>query len=321
MIFDCFLFNNEFSLLAARLNYLEDTVHKFLIIESSYTFTGIRKPFRLKSYLAENFHHLDHKIVVLENDMYLSEKADDSEIRKVLPYQGSINELRQTITNINVDCLVWLNDGFQRELLASLIDDNCDENDIIIISDVDEIPSLNFIRDINPEINELIFARMDQYRYDLHYMDLTPWIGSVASRRSVILKEGVNRIRFFTKRNLDYLKYRVYPAGGWHLTSLGSPMEINDKISSWGHQELNTPVNRLMLRFRIERGLDIFGRSMDIVYTDMPNIPEQIRIALSFNYTHSYKSPTCCEKLINSITIWVDKAYRILRAHFHRLYF
>lgn len=319
MIFDCFIFNNEFSLLSARLNYLQDAVHKFLIVESSYTFTGKRKTFRAKSYLADNFQHLAHKIVVLENDSYLSTKIDDAEIRRVLPYQGSIDEIRKTISDIKVDCEVWLNDSFQRELLAKLIDKYCIEGSTIIISDVDEIPNIKFLHDVGHCDEELIFAQMEQYRYDLHFKDSTPWIGSVACRRSTILNEGVNRIRFFTKRNLTHLRYRVYPAGGWHLTSLGSPVEIKQKISAWGHQELNTPINRLLLRFRIERGLDIFGRSMDIVYIANPCLPAQICSPLAFTHSHAYKSATRWEKACNSLACQIDKAYRKVRTIIHEL--
>lgn len=315
MIVDCFIFNNEFSLLSARLNYLNPAVDKFLIVESSYTFTGIYKPFQLKFYISQNFQHMAHKIIVLENGRYLSSKVEVQEIGELLSYPASLAELEKTIEYAKVDCRVWLNDGFQRELLANLIDQHCDESDIVIISDVDEIPSLAFVNCIQACSSfEINFAEMMQYRYDVHFRDKSVWIGSVATRRSTVLSEGVNQLRFFTKRGLNHLNYRIINGGGWHLTSLGSPDEIKNKISSWGHQELNTPINRLMLKFRIQRGLDIFGRQMEIIYTDHPNIPSQILTQLSFNYLHSYKSPSCLEKALNIIACYADRAYRRIRA-------
>ncbi len=42
-IYDCFIFNNETDLLEIRLNILNDYVDHFVIIESSETFTGLKK--------------------------------------------------------------------------------------------------------------------------------------------------------------------------------------------------------------------------------------------------------------------------------------
>ena len=40
MIYDCFTFFNELDLLDIRLNILNDYVDKFVIVESTKTFTG-----------------------------------------------------------------------------------------------------------------------------------------------------------------------------------------------------------------------------------------------------------------------------------------
>lgn len=320
MIVDCFIFNNEYNLLAARINYLQSVVDKFLVVESSYTFTGYKKPFRLKKHLAKNFASVAHKIIVLENDKYLSSKQLDDETKQILPYQASLSELQETLTKIDVDWKVWLNDCYQRELLAHLIDLYSNDSSFIIISDVDEIPSLNFINSIQLNKNILTFAQMEQYRYNIHFRDVAPWIGSLATRRSTVLAEGVNRLRFFTKRKLTHLSYQIQSNGGWHLTSLGSPDEIVYKMSSWGHQELNTPINRLMLKFRIQRGFDIFGREMEVTYEKTPNIPEEIRIPLSLIYMHPYKAYKPWDKALNYMACLTDKVYRSARSNFLQNY-
>ena len=43
MIVDAFIFNNEFDILKARIDYLKDVVDYFVIVESNTTFTGNRK--------------------------------------------------------------------------------------------------------------------------------------------------------------------------------------------------------------------------------------------------------------------------------------
>ena len=47
-VYDCFSFNKEFDVLDIRLNELYDVVDKFIIIESIYSHTGIKKELHLK---------------------------------------------------------------------------------------------------------------------------------------------------------------------------------------------------------------------------------------------------------------------------------
>jgi beta-1,4-mannosyl-glycoprotein beta-1,4-N-acetylglucosaminyltransferase len=44
MIFDCFIFFNEFELLEIRLNELNDVVDKFVLVEATKTHQGKDKP-------------------------------------------------------------------------------------------------------------------------------------------------------------------------------------------------------------------------------------------------------------------------------------
>ena len=44
MIYDCFLYYDEDMLLEIRLNTLADVVDRFVIVESTHTFTGKKRP-------------------------------------------------------------------------------------------------------------------------------------------------------------------------------------------------------------------------------------------------------------------------------------
>ena len=308
---DCFIFNNEYKLLNARLSALKGRVDRFLIVESSHSFTGRKKPLKLRQYILDHFSELADRIMVFENEHYLTPNQTEEEWAALLPYSSCLSELKRTLQVAKADTQVWLNDCFQRECLMRLIDQHCDEQAMVIISDVDEIPSASFLDVIQaPSPHALHFAQMEQYRYDIHFKDLSDWIGSVACRKSTVLQEGVNAVRFFTKRGLNHLTHQIHPLAGWHFTSIGSPSEIMDKIYSWGHQELNTPINRRFLQFRIRRGLDIFGRNMAIEYTARPNIPEVIAEILKQGHVHGYKAPNRLELAFNEIARTLDKLYR-----------
>ena len=43
-VYDCFLFYDEFDILEIRLNILNDVVDYFVLVESSRTFSGNKKP-------------------------------------------------------------------------------------------------------------------------------------------------------------------------------------------------------------------------------------------------------------------------------------
>ena len=61
MIIDAFIFNNEIDILKARLEYLENHVDYFVIVESNNTFTGKSKNLILKNLIKEKFDHLKKK--------------------------------------------------------------------------------------------------------------------------------------------------------------------------------------------------------------------------------------------------------------------
>jgi beta-1,4-mannosyl-glycoprotein beta-1,4-N-acetylglucosaminyltransferase len=315
MIVDCFIFFKEFQLLEARVKYLAPLVDRFLIVESAFTFTGVTKPLKLKEYIQDYLAQYAEKIVVLENSEYLTEQNFDSLVCGSSLCPGSIKELNQIRDTIHHNATTWLNDGYQRELLGNLVMKHTKHQDIILISDVDEIPSSDFIQALKPYENTLAFASMTQHRYDIHFLDQEPWIGTVATNRETLMTRGINECRFFTKRRLAGSDVVRYSHGGWHFTSFGSPAEIRQKIYAWGHQELNTPINRLLLTFRIRRGLDIFGRKMKIQYVKSPNLPTVLFKHFEQSHSYEFKPPSALAIIINTLAILLDKIYRGVCEH------
>jgi len=312
MIIDCFIFFKEFQLLEARVKYLAPLVYQFLIVESAFTFTGVAKPLKLKQHIRDHLPQYANKITVLENLEYLTEQNFDLLVCEAKLSPGSIKELIQIKDTTHQNATTWLNDGYQRELLGNLVIKHTKPQDIVLISDVDEIPSHDFIRVLRPGENTLTFASMTQHRYDIHFLDLKPWIGTVATNRETLIKRGINECRFFTKRRLAGSDVLHRSNGGWHFTSFGSPAEIRQKIYAWGHQELNTPINRLLLTFRIRRGLDIFGRKMTIEYVKIPDVPTVLFEYFEQSHSYKFRAPSTFAILINTLAVLLDKFYRVV---------
>ena len=116
-IFDCFKFFNELELLELRLMELYDTVDYFVLVEANKTHTG-----KLKNYIFEenknNFEKFLDKIIHI--------KVDD-----MPPYSQSD---------------IWTAENFQRNCIMRGLVDYAENGDKVIISDIDEIPSVDIIK-------------------------------------------------------------------------------------------------------------------------------------------------------------------------------
>ena len=135
-------------------------------------------------------------------------------------------------------------DYFQRENLSRGISDAGD-NDLILISDLDEIPNLEKLDPINIKNNIIIFEqKMFYYKLNLFYEDYT-WLGTKA----------VKKKRFISPQWLRNIKGKKYPKwridtifskkkytdlyfvknGGWHFTCLKTAEELEKKLLNFAH--------------------------------------------------------------------------------------
>ena len=119
-IIDTFIFNDELDLLNVRLEMLYDVVDYFILVESDENFKGNRKPL----YYTENknnFSKYNDKIIVITNNSLKFKSIEHNE--------GSFKR-----------------ENFSRDIIKeSLINLNLDENDIVLHSDLDEIPNPKFL--------------------------------------------------------------------------------------------------------------------------------------------------------------------------------
>ncbi len=111
MIYDCFTFFNETELLKLRLELLSNVVDKFIIVEADKTQKGIKKEF--------NFERIKP---------LFDEK-----------YPGKIIYIKVTDCPVLKDSKDWVIEHFQRNAIMGGVY-SCKAEDLIMISDIDEIP-------------------------------------------------------------------------------------------------------------------------------------------------------------------------------------
>ena len=223
-IIDCFTFFNELEMLEFRLTELDPYVDKFIIVESTKTFTGKPKPlyYNLNKSKFKDWHHkIIHKIVY---DMPVSLNQD--EIDKLV----SLPEIR----DIN-----WVREHHQRRQIGNVIEKlDLDHQDIILVSDLDEIPDL---RNSNEFISLLKFGpvlfEQDWYIWNVNNFKNSNWRGTSAFYYSHYIN---NKDIFQHIRNVRwdrFLSEFLMVRNGWHFSWFGNQEFIKQKMFSFAHTE------------------------------------------------------------------------------------
>ena len=265
-IYDCFLFFNELDLLELRLNILNEVVDYFVIVESAITFQGQDKEFIFEKNKGR-YASFENKIIYFKVEKYEFDFAN-------LPYINSPESEDEIVLNKIFryidDCKLfdkktqfwWGNDFFQRECIwRALVAVKPAKDDLIIISDVDEIPNPKTIVKISNEIlpGSLFSLRQHEFCYYLNYYHNSEWIGTCCFLYASFVDVSLNSIRFCTKRN-EGLFPQIISNGGWHFTSIGSVETIKIKIQSWGHKEFNNESTLGSVEYNVKYGYDIFRK-------------------------------------------------------------
>jgi len=226
-IFDCFPFNNEFEILERRLSELYDTVDRFIIVEATRTHGNIPKPLNFNNNLHRFQKWLD-KITYIVVDDY--------------PQTDS-----------------WSIERHQRDAIMRGLG-QCQSNDIIIISDCDEIPSIEAIKSYDPDM-KIRSLKMDLFYYNEKTKAKDPWT------EAKILPFW--QLKEKTPCGARYTHCESIENGGKHLSYFGCSDDVEKnidriikKIEDTAHQEYNTPEykNRERIRQALLNGTDVFGR-------------------------------------------------------------
>jgi len=217
-IYDCFTFYNELDLLEIRLRELYTLVDEFVIVESNQTFTGNKKPWNFEANVDRYSNYMDKITYVRVKDM---------------PNTGN----------------PWDNEIHQRNAILRGIKD-AKKDDLIMISDVDEIVRPRAVEYMRDSDQTLFALRMPIYNFKFNYMKLNPDrynIWAMAARKSTFSDITPNSLRdlrfsfFQTPYQFKNDGCEVIEHGGWHFGYLGDNDMLKNKAQNFSHQEVNRP--------------------------------------------------------------------------------
>ena len=141
-IFDCFTFNDELEILDIRLHTLDKFINKFIIVESKINHQWGRKKINFDINLFKKFKDKINYFLIED-----------------FPKNYNSNQI----------------ENFQRDYISNGLK-NCDDNDVIIISDADEIPNLININFKNLRKKVYSFEQSN-FMYKLNLMRPNKWLG------------------------------------------------------------------------------------------------------------------------------------------------
>tara|TARA_Y100000992_G_scaffold1085_1_gene660 strand:- start:1967 stop:2758 length:792 start_codon:yes stop_codon:yes gene_type:complete len=251
-IIDCFIYNNEDLILDLRLNCLNEYIDKFVIIEAKFNHSGSEK--KKYNFKIENFTKFKNKIEYLQLDNFPENLTD------------------------------WGRENFHRNYILKGLS-NINDDDLVIISDVDEIPNLENFDKI--QIGKKKFTAFRQkffyYKFNLLNITDTDWYGSKMCRFKDLKSPQWlrnKRVKNYPFYRIDKIKWNIVDNGGWHFSFIMTPDDIREKIKSFAHSELNLPefTDVKMIRKKIESKEDLFNRNYKFKIIEDKELPEYIKI-------------------------------------------
>ena len=209
-IIDCITFCGEDLLLKIRFETLWDKVDKFVIIEANKYFNGENKP--------KLFDHNKFK-------KYLS-KIDFHYVKDLPDHNGD---------NLNYE--IFIKNQISRGL------NNLDNEDIILISDADEIPNLENEKFKNFD-STVFLQKMYYYKFNINAYEGLKFKNKIACTKSCKFKffKSFQQVREFRVKNIPWwrldkkIKRYVEVDGGWHFSFLMNSQEIKSKLSRFEHE-------------------------------------------------------------------------------------
>ena len=287
MVYDCIPFFNELDILKLRLGILNPVVDKFIIEEATVTFSGEPKELcfeKNKEMFQEYLPKIEYIIV------------DNS------PTESATHE----------------RDKFQKNALAKGLKDTT-ENDIILLSDVDEIPNPEVLRQIIREFDpdkvyhlaqRMFYCFLNMEEVSGNLLSITGefpgverklWLGTKVFSKRSIPKKGIIELREASTTAANAVRVAN---GGWHFGYMGSSGEkdvakrIGTKVVAAAHQEYNDSVLLAEAADRLLLGQDLFGRDARFQWVEVDDSYPEYLLSHRQEYEYLIMPPVSKGKLL-----------------------
>jgi beta-1,4-mannosyl-glycoprotein beta-1,4-N-acetylglucosaminyltransferase len=252
------MYCDEDVILDIRLNYLDKFVDKFVIVESVYAHNGEKRKLLFKK---KKFKKFTKKIIYIKLNKQPKELIEIDKTKEEFKNSAKIlNAIKR--------------ENFQRNFIIQGLK-KAKKDDIIIISDLDEIPKLdNF--DFKNIMKKIYIFQQKYFYYRLNlYNPLTKWYGSRLCKFSELLSpQWIRNIKakkysrwrpdvYWSKKKLFNIE--IIKDGGWHFSYLKNSVGIIKKLRTYLHHveyDLN-PIGQKQIQKIINSQKAIYNLNLD----------------------------------------------------------
>jgi len=223
------MFYDEELLLDIRLNILDEYVDYFVIVESKFFHNGKKRDLKFN---IDKFKKFKDKIIYI---------IHTSEPKGIVKLDANDHE------GIKSDKLIFnahLRENDQRNHISQGLT-NARDNDLILVSDVDEIPNFNTIN-LSKIDNQIIIFHQEIFYYKFNsYIPEFTWHGiNACKKKKLISPQWLRNIKnktfpfwrvdtFFS--NNKYINKIFVSNGGWHFSNIKNADDIELKLKSYLH--------------------------------------------------------------------------------------
>ena len=223
------MFYDEDVILDLRLNILNEYIDYFVIVESKFFHNGKERKLRFD---IEKYTKFRDKII------YIIQDNQPSGIQEILKSDDEGTISAKEINN------ALLRENSQRNLISQGLKMAAD-NDLILISDVDEIPNLEKVK-LKETKNEILMFVQDIFYYKLNrYLPNFQWFGTKGClKKNLKSPQWLRNIKnkkysflrvdtFFSDKK--YINKKFIDHGGWHFSNLKNAEDLELKLKSYLH--------------------------------------------------------------------------------------
>jgi len=257
-IIDCFMYFDEDHLLEIRLNTLYEYVDRFVIVEANIDHAGNN---RNPKFDINKFLKFKSKIKYI--------------LVKDLPTHNKFYKKNWGPS--------WRRENLQRNAMEKGYDD-CGLDDLIMISDLDEIPNPKNISKFTENDKLGCFIQKD-FLFKLNFINTTQpnWYGTRICKKKYL--KSPQWIRDIKPRKVPFYKFykttfdKFIPNGGWHFSSVKSAEGIYQKLESYAEQKWNNEnyKNLEVIKERMNNKKDLFNRGYNFKVIDIDeSFPEYL---------------------------------------------
>lgn len=300
MVYDCIPFFNELDILNLRLHIMDPLVDKFIIEEATVTFSG------------------EPKELCFEKNKEL--------FREFLPKIEYI-----VVDNSPVNTTTHLRDKFQKNALEKGLVNATDE-DVIILSDVDEIPNPKVLKEIIESFDSdkiyhlaqrMFYCYLNMEEISGNLLSITGefpgverrlWLGTKVFSRKSIPSDGIIQLREAPTTAPEAVRVAD---GGWHFGYMGSKQEsdvskrIGTKVVAAAHQEYNNQDTLAEAKDRLILGQDMFGRDARFKRVEIDDSYPKYLLEHLEEYDYLIMPPVSARKLLyTKVSMRIKRFFR-----------